>query len=85
MKGKRNPQKIRRGRGTRASVAVAFVVVLLVLGAQAAPAPTVAGKLDTRDPYAGPGMFGATANLSNITAMGGTLYVFALPEAGGPA
>lgn len=58
--------------------------VAIVDGIGGAAGAAVSGKLDTRDPCAGLGMAGATANLPNITAMGGTLYVFALPEQGGP-
>lgn len=55
-----------------------YVAIMDGIGGAAGAA--VVGKLDTRDPYAGLGMVGATANLPNITAMGGTLYVFALPK-----
>jgi PQQ-dependent dehydrogenase (methanol/ethanol family) len=43
----------------------------------------VAGDLDPRDPYGALGYVGATQDLPNYTAKGGTLYVFALPKAGG--
>lgn len=59
-----------------------YVAIMDGIGGAAGAA--VSGKLDTKDPYAGLGMAGATANLPNITAMGGTLYVFALPKQGGP-
>jgi alcohol dehydrogenase (cytochrome c) len=44
----------------------------------------VAGDLDPRDPYGALGYVGATQDLPDYTAKGGTLYVFALPKTGGP-
>jgi len=43
----------------------------------------VAGDLDPRNPYGALGFVGATQDLPDYTAKGGTLYVFALPKAGG--
>ncbi|MGN6192683.1 MAG: methanol/ethanol family PQQ-dependent dehydrogenase [Rhodanobacteraceae bacterium] len=43
----------------------------------------VAGDLDLRNPYGALGFVGATQDLPDYTAKGGTLYVFALPKAGG--
>lgn len=40
----------------------------------------VAGDLDARIPYGALGFVGATQDLPNFTAKGGTLYVFALPK-----
>jgi alcohol dehydrogenase (cytochrome c) len=43
----------------------------------------VAGDLDPRNPYGALGFVGATQDLPDYTAKGGTMYVFALPKAGG--
>ncbi|HKZ11819.1 MAG TPA: methanol/ethanol family PQQ-dependent dehydrogenase [Rhodanobacteraceae bacterium] len=43
----------------------------------------VAGDLDPRNPYGALGFVGVTQDLPDYTAKGGTLYVFALPKAGG--
>ena len=54
--------------------------VAIMDGIGGAAGAVVPGKTDTRDPYAALGMANATATLPDITAQGGTLYVFALPE-----
>jgi lanthanide-dependent methanol dehydrogenase len=41
----------------------------------------VAGNLDTKVPYGALGFVNAMTDLGNYTSQGGTLYVFALPNA----
>jgi lanthanide-dependent methanol dehydrogenase len=54
-----------------------YVAVLAGVGGWAGA--IVAGDLDKRDPTAALGFVGATKDLPEHTAKGGTLYVFALP------
>jgi alcohol dehydrogenase (cytochrome c) len=56
-----------------------YVAVLAGVGGWAGA--VVAGGLDTRIPYGGLGIAGVTADLPMVTSGGGTLYVFALPDA----
>ncbi|HEX7369414.1 MAG TPA: methanol/ethanol family PQQ-dependent dehydrogenase [Rhodanobacteraceae bacterium] len=58
-----------------------YVAVLAGVGGWSGA--VVAGGLDPRNPYGALGFVGATQDLPNYTAKGGTLYVFALPKTGG--
>ncbi|HEY3520949.1 MAG TPA: methanol/ethanol family PQQ-dependent dehydrogenase [Rhodanobacteraceae bacterium] len=58
-----------------------YVAVLAGVGGWSGA--VVAGDLDPRNPYGALGFVGATQDLPDYTAKGGTLYVFALPKAGG--
>jgi len=58
-----------------------YVAVLAGVGGWSGA--VVAGDLDARNPYGALGFVGATQDLPDYTAKGGTLYVFALPKAGG--
>ncbi|HET6632403.1 MAG TPA: methanol/ethanol family PQQ-dependent dehydrogenase [Rhodanobacteraceae bacterium] len=58
-----------------------YVAVLAGVGGWSGA--VVAGDLDPRNPYGALGFVGATQDLPQYTAKGGTLYVFALPKAGG--
>lgn len=57
---------------------VQYVAVLAGVGGWSGA--VVSGSLDTSDPYAALGFVGAMQDLPDVTAAGGTLYVFALPR-----